>query len=974
MSRLAPQPGERIDRSQTLSFTFDGKPVTALGGDTIGSALYAAGRRTFSRSFKYHRRRGLMCCSGHCPNCMVAVDGAPGVRACTEPVREGMRVEHLNATPGLELDAMAVTDVLGGPFTPPGFYYKTFIRPRRLWPLYEWVLRHAAGLGRLPQRQAERTWRTEYRRRHADVLVVGAGHAGLSAAIAAAELGADVVLVDDGPEPGGRLLWEGGHEQARTLTARARAAGVEILCSAPALGHFDGLVPVWQGDTLHQVRARQHVYATGAIEQPLVFAGNDLPGVMLSTGARRLAALYGVRPGARAVIASTSDRGLLAASALAELGIDVLAVADVRSTPSPADELLREQGIETLNGWTVVQASGRRAVERVTLAPVAEVERAGVPGAPGTATASVQASVRRELACDLVLMCGGEAPATALIAQAGGRTEYDPERGHFRLAELPPGVWAAGQVAGEGDEHSAQASGERAGLQAARALGLRDNRTVARGAELDARIAAAPRGEEAPAPVLATGAASAGKAFTCFCEDVTAKDIHRGVQEGYDSIELCKRFTTVTMGPCQGRMCQLSSIRLMSAETGQGLEQVGTTTARPPWSTVPLGALAGRPIEPAKRSSIHGRHRDLRASIKWAGDWRRAYDYGDPEGEALNVHEAAGLIDVSTLGKLLVRGPQAGEFLDRLYPNRISNLKPGRVRYGVLTSDAGRIMDDGTISRIDEETFYVTTTSSGAGAVEQWFSWWLADWRLEVQLSDVTQALCAVNLAGPRAREILAGLTDADCSPEAFAYLDSRQAAVAGVRSLLMRIGFVGELGYEIHFPAAYGEDVWNAILSAGESAGIRPFGLEPQRILRLQKQHIIVGQDTDSESTPYGAGMPWAVKLDKDEQFIGKWALAHVAESPAETALVGFTLAASGDGAVPTEGAVVLDHRGRAAGQVTSARRSRQLGRVIGMAWVPSALASDGQSITIADNGARLSASVVTEPFYDPAGELLRS
>ncbi|MGO9322907.1 MAG: 2Fe-2S iron-sulfur cluster-binding protein [Solirubrobacteraceae bacterium] len=956
MSRLPPQPGERLQRSETLSFTFDGKPVTALRGDTIGSALYAAGRRTFSRSFKYHRRRGLMCCAGHCPNCMVAVDGAPGVRACTEPVREGIRVEHLNAKPGLELDAMAVTDVLGGPFTPPGFYYKTFIRPRRLWPLYEWVLRHAAGLGRLPERQAERTWRTEYRRRHTDVLVVGGGHAGLSAAIAAAELGADVVLADDGPEPGGRLLWEGGHEQARALAERAREAGVEIICSGPALGHFDGLVPVWQGDTLHQVRARQHVYATGAIEQPLVFPGNDLPGVMLSGGARRLAALYGVRPGTRAVLASTSDRGLQAAIALREVGVEVLAVADLRHAVSPLSAQLQERGIEVLHGWTVVAATGRHAVRSVVIDSV-------VAGAPGTG--------RRQLECDLLLVCGGEAPATALVAQAGGRTEYDPERGHFRLAELPPGIWAAGDLAGDGQEQLVALAGERAGLAAAHALGLGDERSTGRGVELDARMLDSSPSDEAPAPALATSASSRGKAFTCFCEDVTAKDIHRGVQEGYDSIELCKRFTTVTMGPCQGRMCQLSSIRLMSAETGQGLEQIGTTTARPPWSTVPLGALAGRAIEPAKRSSIHGVHRELGASIKWAGDWRRAYDYGDPEGEALNVHEAAGLIDVSTLGKLLVRGPQAGQFLDRLYPNRLSNLKPGRVRYGVLTSDAGRIMDDGTVSRVDEDTFYVTTTSSGAGAVEQWFSWWLADWKLDVQLSDVTQALCAVNLAGPRAREILARLTDADCSPEAFAYLDSRHARVAGVQALLMRIGFVGELGYEIHFPAAYGEDVWNAILIAGEAEGIRPFGLEPQRILRLQKQHIIVGQDTDSESTPFGAGMPWAVKLDKDEQFIGRWALARVADAPAETALVGFTVA---DGHVPTEGAVVLDQRGGAAGQVTSARRSRQLDRVIGMAWVPSALASDGQSITISDNGARVSASVVSEPFHDPAGDLLRS
>jgi sarcosine oxidase subunit alpha len=960
MSRLPQQPGELLDRTKTVTFTFDGKPVRALGGDTIGSALYAAGRRTFSRSFKYHRRRGLMCCSGQCPNCLVAVDGAPGVRACTEPVREGIRVEHLNATPSLELDAMALTDVLGGPFTPPGFYYKTFIRPRRLWPVYEWVLRHAAGLGRLPKQQAERTWRTEYRRRHADLLVVGGGQAGLNAAIAAAELGADVVLADEGPAPGGRLLWEGAHEQARDLTERARAAGVELLSSASAIGHFDGLVPIWQGDTLHQVRAASHVYAPGAIEQPLVFAGNDLPGVMMSAGALRLAAVYGVRPGTRAVVATTSDRGVEAALALRDLGVEVLTVADLRRTPSPAAERLREHGIEALHGWTVVAAKGRRVVNAVVLAPAGEDGSTGSPASGG-----------RRVECDLLLVSGGEAPATALIAQAGARTAYDTDRGHFRLTELPPGVWAAGQVAGEGATELVSASGEQAGLEVAHALGLGDERSRRRAGELRALLSGATQAEEAVAPASAGDGSSREKAFTCFCEDVTAKDIHRGVQEGYDSIELCKRFTTVTMGPCQGRMCQLSSIRLMSRETGQSLEQLGSTTARPPWSSVPLGALAGRPIEPAKRSSIHGRHRELGANVKWAGDWRRAYDYGDPEGEALNVHRAAGLIDVSTLGKLLVRGPQAGEFLDRLYPNRLSNLKPERVRYGVLTSDAGRIMDDGTIGRIDEQTFYVTTTSSGAGAVEQWFSWWLADWELDVQISDVTQALAAVNLAGPRSREILARLTDADCSPEAFSYLDARQARVAGVPALLLRIGFVGELGYEIHFPSACGEDVWDAILAAGASDGIRPFGLEPQRILRLQKQHIIVGQDTDSESTPLGAGMPWAVKLDKDEDFIGKWALARAAEVPAATMLVGFTMV---NGNVPTEGAVVLDPLGSAAGQVTSARRSRQLDRVIGMAWVPAALASAGTSITIADNGDRMPASVVTEPFHDPRGELLRS
>ena len=329
-------------------------------------------------------------------------------------------------------------------------------------------------------------------------------------------------------------------------------------------------------------------------------------------------------------------------------------------------------------------------------------------------------------------------------------------------------------------------------------------------------------------------------------------------------------------------MCQLTAIRLMASETGQSLEQVGTTTARPPWHAVPMGVLAGRPFEPAKRSSIHGRHRDLGATIMWAGDWRRAYDYGDPRGEALAVHEAAGLIDVSTLGKLIVRGPDAGELLDRLYPNRLSNLKPGRIRYGVVTSDAGRIVDDGTVCRLDDDTFYVTTTSSGAGAMYEWFAWWLADWRLRVHLTDVTQGLGAVNLAGPRAREIMAAVTDLDCSPEAFTYLDAKRADVAGVPCLILRIGFVGEVGYELHFPAAHGEALWDALLDTGAEHGLRPFGLEPQRILRLQKLHILVGQDTDSESNPYAAAMPWIVKLDKEQDFIGRWALERFAERAA--------------------------------------------------------------------------------------------
>ena len=868
-----------------------------------------------------------------------------------------MQVKHTNARPGLDFDVMRATDVVGGPFTPPGFYYKTFIRPRRLWPLYEKALRSAAGLGVLPKKQAHREWRTEYRRRHCDVLVIGGGVAGLAAALRAAELGADVVLCDEDTEPGGALLHEGGHERARALAERARAAGVEILSSAPALGFFDGLVPVWQHDTLHQVRAARHIAATGTIEQPLVFPDNDLPGVMLCGGARRLAALYAVRPGNTAVVATTGDRGLEAALALQAAGVRVAMVADLRADAGGGEAAARVEaaGIELMRGATVVRALGRQAVTGAIVAPI-------------DAQGYSREGHERRIPCDLIAVSGGAAPATSLLLQGGAKARYDEASGRFVADALNEIVLAAGSVAGHEDADSAELSGRVAGAAAALGLGFG---AASDGAALE-QDRSLLRDRPAPPPVatppaIARDRNKSGKAFVDLDEDVTTKDIALAAAEGYDSIELSKRYTTVTMGPSQGRFSQLASIRALGAHTGLTVSEVGMTTARPPWVSVPMGVLAGRPIEPAKRSSIHGRQREQNAHVKWAGDWRRAYDYGDPEAEALAVHESAGVIDVSTLGKLLVRGRGAGALLDRLYPNRFSNLKPGRVRYGVMTSDAGRIMDDGTICRLDDDSFYVTTTSSGAGAIEEWFGWWLATWDLDAQVTDVTQALCAVNLAGPDARAILGGLTDLDVSADGFKYLDGKRAAVAGVDALLLRIGFVGEVGYEIHFPSVYGEHIWDALVAAGA----RPFGLEPQRVLRLQKLHVIVGQDTDSESTPYGAAMPWIVKLDKDEDFIGRWALEHAAEHPAETALVGFTMA---DGHLPTEGAVVLSGNGGPMGQVTSSRRSRQLGSVIGMAWVPAALASDGAAITISDEGTQHAATVTTAPFYDPDGEVLRS
>jgi sarcosine oxidase subunit alpha len=865
--RLEPQPDERIDRAQEVVFTFRGKPVRAFRGDTFGSALFAAGQRVFSRSFKYHRPRGLLCCSGSCPNCMMTVDGTPNVRVCAEPVREGADLTPQNVLGSLEHDLLAVTDKIGGPFTPVGFYYRTMIRPRRAWPLYEKFLRNAAGLGRIDP-HAERSDRYDTEHRHAEVLVIGASEAGIARAAELAEQGRRVVLVDEN-------------------SSAPEIPGVEVIAPGRALGIWEGgLVPVDAGNVLYRYRAEQIVVATGAIEQPLVFPGNDLVGVMLPEAVRRLVDDWAIRPGERAVVVTTDENGREAAARLKGIGVEIGGVYDLRR------ERIRE-----------IVARGRKGVLR-----------------------SVELDGRR-IDCDLLVMSGGRQPAYSLLAQAGARVEYLPERGAFLPTEIPEGIEAVGSVTGEG---------------------------------LSAAIPAA----------TYNGASGKGKCFVCICEDVTDKDLKRAIAEGFDSIELAKRYTTVTMGPCQGRLCHVPSIRVYARENESDPGTIGTTTARPPWGPVTLGVLAGRPHEPAQRSSIHHRHKELGGRMMWTGTWRRPHSYGDVEAEVQAVHGAVGLIDVSTLGKLLVIGPDAAEFLERLYPNRFGDMKTGRIRYAVLNTDAGRIMDDGTIARLSDDAYYVTTTSTGAGAVVEWFEWWNAVWGMDVQIADITGALAAVNVAGPRARELMTRLTDLDVSNEALSYLDARQGKIAGVPSLVLRIGFVGELGYELHFPSPYGEYVWDTILERGEDLGIRPFGLEPQRILRLEKMHILVGQDTDSESNLIEANMPWIVKFDKDD-FVGKWALEHVRARGLREQLVGFEME---DGRVPPEGGQVVIKERRPVGRITSARWSPELRKVIGMAWVPADLARDGAEFFVTIDGGFDKAHVRLSPFFDPEGERLRS
>jgi sarcosine oxidase subunit alpha len=859
---MTPQQGERIDRNRPLSFRFGESRMQGYEGDTIGSALYAAGLRTFSRSFKYHRTRGLLCCTGHCPNCMMSVDGVPNVRVCVEPLREGAHVREQNVWGKLDLDVLSITDKVGGPFTPVGFYYRTMIRPRRLWPLYEKVLRNLAGLGRVDHRGGHsRRYDVEHRR--ARVLVIGGGEAGRAAALAAATQGPGVVLVDESRRLHGTEL-----------------ASVEVLAPARALGIWEGnLVPVDCETVLYRFRAERVVVATGALEQPVVFPGNDLVGVMLPSAVRRLIRDFSVRPGRRAIVVGADDPGLEAADDLREAGVAVRRVIDLRETPVRA-----------------LEAQRRRGRARALLVDGEEIE------------------------CDLVVASAGRQPAYSLLAQAGARVEFDSALGVFVPTELPPGIEAVGKVTGEGLE------------------------------KIDVR----PEHE------------GRGKCFVCVCEDVTTKDVKRAIAEGFDSMELAKRYTTVTMGPCQGKLCQLPSIRLYAQEVRAYESALGTTTARPPWAPVELGLLAGRHFEPARRTSLHFRHEDAGAQMQWAGPWKRPYAYSEsPEDEVRAVHESLGVIDVSTLGKILVEGPEAAALLERLYPNRFGDLRPGRIRYGVLTSDGGRIMDDGTVARLSEDLYYVTTTSTGADSVTAWFEWWNAVWGYDAEIVNVTGALTAVNLAGPQAREVLQRLTEDEVSDEDLKYLDARQIEVAGIPCLALRIGFVGELGYELHFPSPAGEFLWDRLVAEGA----RPFGLEPQRILRLEKGHVIVGQDTDSESNLLSAAMSWLPKLDKDD-FVGKSAVEHFAEREERERLVGFTME---DGVVPAEGAQIVIE-GYPAGRVTSARRSEAVGAVIGLAWVPPERAADGTRFEVRVDRRLVGGRVTSGAFFDPDGKRMRS
>ena len=957
--RLPPQPGEVINRGQPVEFTWNGHPVRGYAGDTIVSALAATGERVFSRSMKYHRPRGLLSASFHDPGCMVQVGDEPNVRGAHRLVAGGIAVTSQNTWPSLRLDAKAVNR-LAGRFLTAGFYYKTFMRPRFAWPAYESVLRRFVNAGTVSPGTAHT--RAEKRHAHPDVLIAGGGPAGMAAAVSAARAGASVLLVEEEHALGGHLRW--GSEADLAVLAElaglvAAEPGIEVLTDAVALGRYDGnSVAILErrhggaeAERLIRARAKTLVVAPGLIERPYVFAGNDLPGVMLSTAVRRLINLYAVKPGQRAVVLTANPDGDAAVADLKRAGVEVVRVEDARL------------------GGDIVAATGRTGVRAVQVAD-------------GT-----------RIACDLLVTAVGWTAPTSLLNASGDRPVYSPQAARYfpDAARLPENVLVTGGIAGDGSVEELTAHAAAVGAEAARRAARTAAAWVAATPTATAPEAAttAAVGPDAEAgheesvrhipelPVDAHPALFAGRTngFVDFSEDVSAKDLRAAVTEGFRGAELAKRFTTATMGPLQGKLETVNTVAVVAAATGATIAETGTTTWRPPYVPITLGALAGRAFEPVRYSPMQPWHDAHGAVPLVAGAWIRPDRYGDAAAEAANVREHVGIIDVTPIGKLDLRGPDVPKLLNLLYVNKWSKLEIGRVRYGVMCAEDGVVLDDGVTGRLGEEHYLMSTTSSGAATIWEWVENWLqtehSDWRVHV--TPVTTGYASMNVAGPQARRLIERVTkDVDLSNEAFPYMHVRTGQIAGVDDcVLWRIGFTGELSYELHVPAGYGLHVWQTLLDQGADLGIGAFGVEAQRILRLEKGHFIVGQDTDGLTRGFSAGLDWAIKLDKAD-FVGKPELVWQAAEGSGPRLVG--LQPVDPSVVPEEASLIMEG-GSIVGRITSSRMSPTLHRSICLAQVEARLAGPGTEVTVRLPDGRLIAATVMpqHAHVDPDGGRMR-
>jgi sarcosine oxidase subunit alpha len=1006
--------GGRINRQRPIRFSFDGTSLEGYEGDTLASALLANGVHLVGRSFKYHRPRGIMSAGSEEPNALVAVGAdeahyTPNIRATQVELREGLVAESQNRWPSLKVDVGAITDLLFPVFAA-GFYYKTFMWPRAAWKaLYEPVIRRVAGLGRAPTAPDADRYTQIYQ--HCDVLVIGSGPAGIAAALTASSTGAHVIVCDEQSELGGSLLSEAdalidGQSAGEWLQSQirelSRRPNVTLLQRTTAFGWYPhnmiGLCervtdhiarphPALPRERLWQIRAKEVVLATGALERPLSFPDNDRPGIMLAEAARTYVNRYAVRPGTCAVVFAASDGAYRAALDLHRAGISIAAIADLREGPGSVWlQRARSAGIDVYPRTVISGTAGRLRVRSVTLSSLDD---------PAAATGS-----SRTIQCDLVLVCGGFSPNVNLFSQSRGKLGYDEALQAFiprNSVEQERSVGACCGVFGLGD---AIMHGLIGGAAAAQASGF------AAPVPPECEVTAASVGLDGFIGEIPHGRGPGVRAWVDFQNDVTSKDVQLAIREGFRSIEHIKRYTTTGMATDQGKTSNMNALGIVSKTLDMPVPDVGLTTFRPPYTPTTFGLFGGLSrgdqFDPIRRTPVHDWAQSHGAIFEDVSLWKRV-QYFPRNGEDMHTAVARecmatrtslGIFDASTLGKIEVVGPDAAEFLNRMYINAWSKLEVGRLRYGVMLREDGFIMDDGVVGRISDDRFHVTTTTGGAVRVLNTMEDYLqTEWpTLDVWLTSTTEQWSVIAVQGPNARRVLELLVEGiDISQAAMPHMSVRTGRICGVPTRLFRVSFTGELGFEVNVPAGFGAYVWEEIFQTGQRFGITPYGTQTMHVLRAEKGYIIVGQETDGTVTPDDVGLSWAIgKAKKD--FVGKRSLSRPAiMSRGRKQLVG--LLTSDPEIILEEGAQIVEQRiapipvsmsalGRLfrphrvpipmLGHITSSYWSAALNRSIALALIKDGRSRKGTTLFVPMFDRTIEVQVVEPVFYDPKGQRL--